>query len=65
MAGPDVECIEQRLDEVTDGPIIFEVDELFDESTEQAVRWFQEANDLVVDGVVGPQTAQLLGIWPG
>ena len=64
MSGPDVECIEERLDQVTVGPINFEVDELFDENTEQAVMWFQEYNDLIVDGIVGPQTAQLLGIWP-
>jgi peptidoglycan hydrolase-like protein with peptidoglycan-binding domain len=64
MAGPDVLCIEERLEQVTVGPINFEVDEVFDEDTEQAVRWFQEFHELVVDGIVGPQTAQTLGIWP-
>ena len=64
MGGPDVECIERRLAQVTVGPINFEIDELFDENTEQAVRWFQESNGLIVDGIVGEQTGVALGIWP-
>jgi hypothetical protein len=44
MSGPDVLCIETRLDQVTVGPINFEVDQLFDEHTEIAVMWFQAAN---------------------
>ena len=59
-----MECIERRLAQVTVGPINFEIDELFDENTEQAVRWFQESNGLIVDGIVGEQTGVALGIWP-
>lgn len=63
--GPDVECLEIRLAQVIVGPVPFNVDDLFDEDTELAVQQFQQANDLEVDGIVGPETATLLGIWPG
>lgn len=64
-SGPDVACLEERLEEVTVGGVSFEVDEVFDEDTEAAVRQFQEANNLIVDGEVGPESGQLLRIWPG
>jgi peptidoglycan hydrolase-like protein with peptidoglycan-binding domain len=60
----DVACLEVRLAQVIIGPVPFDVDDLFDESTDLAVRQFQEANDLLVDGIVGPDTGRLLGIWP-
>jgi hypothetical protein len=37
----------------------------FDGVTDTAVRTFQRAHGLVVDGIVGPQTAKVLGIWSG
>lgn len=37
------------------------VNGIFDEATEEAVKKFQQDNDLTVDGVVGPQTGQKLG----
>jgi hypothetical protein len=39
--------------------------ETFDANTDQVVRAFQTAKSVDVDGIVGPQTAQLLGIWAG
>jgi hypothetical protein len=62
-SGSDVACLEQRLEQVTTSGVTFEVDDVFDEETDAAVREFQEANDLVVDGIVGAETAQLLSIW--
>ncbi|MGH9137838.1 MAG: peptidoglycan-binding domain-containing protein [Acidimicrobiales bacterium] len=61
--GPNVECLEQRLDQVTTGGVHFEVDDEFDDDTDAAIRQLQEANDLMVDGIVGPETGQLLSIW--
>jgi peptidoglycan hydrolase-like protein with peptidoglycan-binding domain len=37
----------------------------FDVVTAAAVRAFQQERGLVVDGIVGPQTAKVLGIWSG
>ena len=56
---------QERLNEVTVGGEQFAADGAFGEQTEEAVREFQEANDLGVDGVVGPATGELLGIWAG
>jgi len=61
--GPDVGCLERRLADVAANVVPFVVDDAFGPDTEQAVRQFQEANGLVVDGAVGPQTATVLGIW--
>jgi Putative peptidoglycan binding domain len=64
-AGPQVECLQERLNEVTVGGEDYVVDGAFGEQTETAVRAFQQANQLGVDGIVGPATGELLGIWPG
>lgn len=38
------------------------VDGIFGSQTEQAVKYFQRKNGLVVDGIVGPATARAVGI---
>ena len=60
-----MQCLQERLNEVTVGGDDPAVDGAFGEQTEQAVRAFQEANELGVDGIVGPATGELLGIWAG
>ncbi|MBW4507218.1 MAG: peptidoglycan-binding protein [Scytonematopsis contorta HA4267-MV1] len=37
----------------------------FDDSTENAVKQFQQKHNLTVDGVVGPQTGRQLGVALG
>ena len=64
-AGPQVQCLQERLNEVTVGGADYVVDGAFGEQTEDAVRAFQAANELGVDGIVGPATGELLGIWAG
>jgi hypothetical protein len=61
-SGADVRCLETHLAarEELQG---FVVDDTFDELTELAIEVFQRNNGLVVDGVVGPQTARVLGAW--
>lgn len=61
--GPEVGCLELRLV----GARTFEgvPDETFDADTEAGLRAFQELHGLVVDGVLGPQTANRLGAWAG
>jgi peptidoglycan hydrolase-like protein with peptidoglycan-binding domain len=64
MSDPEVACLESRLIEA--GALSgVSPDEVFDEATEAAVAAFQEANSLVVDGMVGPRTAEQLGSWVG
>jgi peptidoglycan hydrolase-like protein with peptidoglycan-binding domain len=61
---PQVACLEAWLIEA--GALSgVTPDESFQADTQRAVRRFQEANGLVVDGVVGPQTAEQLGVWTG
>ena len=59
MTGDDVLLLQERLlglgyDEVG------EADGVFGSHTDQAVRHFQEVNELVVDGIVGPITWEVL-----
>jgi peptidoglycan hydrolase-like protein with peptidoglycan-binding domain len=62
--GPQVECVQERLNEITVGGTPLNADGVYGEQTTAAVRAFQEANELTPDGVVGPTTGGALGIWP-
>ena len=59
----DVECLQAALNEAgfDSGP----VDGWFGPVTHGAVRAFQEAKGLTVDGQVGRETGSALGIWDG
>ncbi|HWL41529.1 MAG TPA: CopD family protein [Ilumatobacter sp.] len=60
--GDDVVCLQSALaarDVYAD-----QASGTFDEATDVAVRAFQAADGLLVDGVVGPATGEALGIWP-
>jgi Putative peptidoglycan binding domain/L,D-transpeptidase catalytic domain len=60
----EVACLESQL--IAAGLLVNSApDTVFDTATELAVRAFQVQNGLVVDGVVGPQTAMQLGSWVG
>lgn len=60
MVGAAVGKIQRALKEAGFDPQ--GIDNVFGVNTLKAVQAFQEANDLVVDGEVGPQTATALGI---
>jgi len=62
-SGEDVVCLQTRLSEVTPGGEDLVADGDFGPATDAAVREFQAAHDLVVDGIVGAQTAELLAVW--
>lgn len=62
-ASDEVICLEQQLSAA--GYFTAPADATFDDATDQAVRAYQGAMNLDVDGVVGRQTAQSLGIWTG
>ncbi|MDO8364743.1 MAG: L,D-transpeptidase family protein [Actinomycetota bacterium] len=61
-SGAEVQCLETQL--VAAG-YATTVDTTFDSSTDTAVRAYQAAKSLEVDGIVGRQTAQTMGIWAG
>ena len=63
VVDPQVECLESRL--AAAGVFAGAPDDVFDEETDAAVRAFQSAEALTVDGVAGPVTAGLLGNWTG
>lgn len=62
-SGDSVVCVQKAL--YAAGTYDGEFHGDFDYDTDQAVRAFQEQNDLYVDGIVGGRTAESLGIWPG
>lgn len=62
-SGDEVACLEQQL--AGAGYLTGPPDTTFDAATDQAVRAYQAALSLEVDGVVGKQTAQSMGIWDG
>lgn len=62
-SGDDVRCVQTRLRQITPGGTGADPDGRFGPGTETAVRQFQLAHGLGVDGVVGASTARLLGIW--
>jgi hypothetical protein len=61
--GPEVTALQQRLTELGFDPN--GIDGQFGPGTEAAVRAFQQANGLVVDGIVGPATRAALQLDPG
>ncbi len=60
--GAEVQCLESQL--VAAG-YVTTVDTTFDAATDTAVKAFQTAKSLEVDGIVGRVTAQAMGIWAG
>jgi hypothetical protein len=60
----EVACLESRL--IGAGLLVDAApDDVFDEATDAAVRVFQARHGIVVDGIVGPQTATRIGAWVG
>ena len=59
-SGSEVRALQTRLEELgfSPGPI----DGQFGPGTESAVRAFQQGRELAADGVVGPPTAEALGL---
>ena len=58
--GDDVSAVQKRLKQW--GYYSGAVDGIFGYATERAVKWFQEKNGLVADGVVGEKTAAAMGL---
>jgi peptidoglycan hydrolase-like protein with peptidoglycan-binding domain len=52
--GADVKYLQQILNRINYGPLV--ADGIFGAKTEAAVKRFQKAFKLTVDGIVGPQT---------
>jgi peptidoglycan hydrolase-like protein with peptidoglycan-binding domain len=61
-SGAEVQCLESQL--VAAG-YTTTVDTTFDAATDTAVKAYQTAKSLEVDGIVGRVTAQAMGIWAG
>lgn len=61
--GEQVSCLQSQLTAGGFGTAL--TDGAFDAATDVAVKSYQTANSLQVDGIVGRQTAQLMGIWAG
>jgi peptidoglycan hydrolase-like protein with peptidoglycan-binding domain len=61
--GKSVECVQKAL--TATGFYTGAVDGTFDAEVAAAASTFQTAIGIYVDGVVGRQTASMLGIWPG
>ncbi|MFM8529591.1 MAG: peptidoglycan-binding protein, partial [Ilumatobacteraceae bacterium] len=61
-AGDAVACLENRL---VGAGLMTAADTVFDEQTDAAVRAFQTAQALEVDGIFGRKSAQAMGIWAG
>ena len=61
-SGDEVQCLESQL--VAAG-YTTTVDTTFDTATDAAVKAYQTAKSLQVDGIVGRTTAQTMGIWAG
>lgn len=61
--GDDVACLQAQLAKA--GFNVGSPSGTFDDATDQAVRAFQTARSLEVDGIAGKQTAVALGIWSG
>jgi hypothetical protein len=59
-----VSLLQQKLNERAHVSPPLDVDGDFGPLTEQAVKDFQQANKLAVDGIVGPQTWNALGVSP-
>jgi Putative peptidoglycan binding domain len=61
-SGPDVVILQESL--AAEG-LPVSVDGVYGPETADAVRAFQEQEQLTIDGVVGSETAEALGIWSG
>jgi putative chitinase len=59
MRGSDVEEVQRALNRVHPSDPV-EVDGWYGPQTEAAVRWFQESQGLIVDGIAGPETVRWL-----
>ncbi len=60
--GAEVQCLESQL---SAAGYATTVDTTFDAATDAAVKAYQTAKSLEVDGIVGRVTAQAMGIWNG
>ncbi|MGI6485376.1 MAG: peptidoglycan-binding protein [Thermoanaerobacterales bacterium] len=58
MRGEDVRLLQSKLESL--GYMVGPVDGIFGPKTERAVRQFQRDNNIKIDGVVGPQTYDML-----